>query len=331
MKEVQLSKESFANYRYFEPDDTASSGQARGANTSRNFVTYLTLFESDLYCINDLNCYYDSRHIFKPTITGRFSMNFTRKGYFTFATYKRLEEEFASRIMLEKPGCEFRFVQQLPGEGACTVFSFAAEAYHLIQERYSLKETGFFSNPDMFSIIIAASAEADLIHHQILKCLSQGRISSFEVDCLVAELVEVVVSLLVGLKKLQEVPYNTKRIHLQTIERAKEYLIENLSKNITLKELARECYVSQFHFTRLFKDFCGYSPFVYLQKIRLKHAEALITSTELPITDICFRSGFNRLDYFSTAFSKQYGASPTRYKINARPARVFFEKPRQIA
>src|SRR4028118_46755 len=165
MKEGQLSKESFADYRYFESEENSSSAQALLANTPKNFVTYLTLFESDLYCINDLNCYYDSQHIFKPTITGRFSMNFTRKGYFTFETYKRLEEEFASRIMLEKPGCEFRFVQRLPGEGACTVFSFTAQAYDLIQERYPLKETAFFSDPDMFSIIMAASAEADLLHH----------------------------------------------------------------------------------------------------------------------------------------------------------------------
>jgi AraC family transcriptional regulator len=46
----------------------------------------------------------------------------------------------------------------------------------------------------------------------------------------------------------------------------------------------------------------------------LQHAERLIRTTDLPVTDVCFQSGFNRLDYFSTAFAKRYNVPPSKYK-----------------
>lgn len=321
-----LTKESFTNYRYFETDDTYHTENSIEGKQRPDFATYLTLYESDFYQVNDLNCYYGSRHVFKPNFTCRFSMNFTRTGYFTFQTYKRLEEEYSSRIMLEKPSCEFRFVQPEPGFGGCTVFSFANEAFEMIQEHYPLKENDFFKNPDIFSTVIASNAEADFLHYRILHCLSQDGVSRLEIDCLLDQLLEEVLHKLLGLQKLKEASLSTKRFHLRTIERAKEYLLENFCSDITLRQLANHCYISHFHFTRLFKQFCGYSPFGYLQKIRLKHAENLITTTDLPVADICFRSGFKRLDYFSSAFTKQYGASPTKYKSKAATRFVFFRE-----
>ncbi len=63
-----------------------------------------------------------------------------------------------------------------------------------------------------------------------------------------------------------------------------------------------------------FKQFNIFSPYKYLQDLRLKNAEMLLKSTTLSITDVCFMSGFNSLDYFSTAFSKKYKLSPSKYR-----------------
>jgi AraC family transcriptional regulator len=313
-----LTKESFTNYRNFEAGGLEQSENQARRDKPQNFSTYLTLYESNLYRINDLNCYYDAAHVFKPNFTGNFSINFTRKGYFTFQTFRRLEEEYASRIMLEKPGCVFKFVQQEPGEGGCTVFSFSQEGYELIKERYPLKESSFFTNRNAFSTILSADATADFLHYEILYRLRFGAVDHLEIDCLVTELVEAVVRLLLGQKALSGLPLNTKHHHLRTLERAKDYLIHHFTQEVTLQELARHCYVSQFYFTRLFRQFCGYSPFHYLQQIRLKYAETLIRKSNLPVADVCFNSGFKRLDYFSSAFAKQFGSSPTKYRANTR-------------
>jgi AraC-like DNA-binding protein len=315
MQEAQLTKESFTNYRYFEQDVIEPGENQRSNGKPQDFITYLTLFESDLYRINDLNCHYNSRHVFIANYTENFSINFTRKGYFSFKTFRRVEEEYASSIMLEKPGCEFQFVQEEPGEGGCTVFSFTDEGYKYIKERFPLKEIPFFTNQNAFSSVITANAAADFLLYRILNRLQQQGIDRLEIDCLVNDLVEAVIYLLLGHKPLPNLPFSIKRHHHRTIERAKDYLIHHFTQDVTLQELAQYCYVSHFHFTRLFKQFCGYSPFNYLQQIRLTYAETLIRTTDLPIADVCFRSGFKRLDYFSSAFAKQFGTAPTKYRL----------------
>jgi transcriptional regulator GlxA family with amidase domain len=202
------------------------------------------------------------------------------------------------------------------------VFSFTDEGFELLREQYPLRKTSFFSDDSAFSTVITADASADLLHYKILQRVSGQGIDRFEIDCLVAELTEAVVHLLLGQKSQDGLPERTKKYHIGTIERAKEYLLEHFTQEVSLQDLARHCYVSPFHFTRLFKLFYGYSPFSYLQQVRLKHAEMLIRNTELPVADVCFRSGFKRIDYFSSIFAKQHALSPAKYRAKACSRRV---------
>ena len=315
MEQLQLTKESFTNYSYFESSDPTHNKSAKNNNI---FVTYLTVFQSEHYCINDLNCCYDSQHIFKPTYTCRFSINLTRCGYFTFKTYRRLEEEYTSRIMLEKPGCEFKFIQQVPGSGGCTVLSFTEEGYALLNDLYSLQSIAFFSNPDWFSVVLSADASTDLLHYYILQHIRKRNGNRLETECLVAELIDNIMQLLMGNKPCNGLLNNKDRYHLKTLERAKEYMLDCYTEDIALNDLASYCYISPFYFTRVFKQLCGCSPFNYLQQVRLKQAEIMLRTTDMPVADISFKSGFNRLDYFSSAFRKQFELSPSKYRVRFR-------------
>ncbi len=254
------------------------------------------------------------RVILPAGYTAQFCINFTRSGYFTFNSYRRSDEEYISRVLVEKPGCEFTLTQEHAGGGSCTVIRFTEEAYEAIKERFKLKDVSFFANENMFALMLAASPEAEYLHYTILKLLAGKNYCTLEIDGLVLELVEAVMKTITGQHFEPILSDNNKRHHLSTIERAKTYLLENFSNDISLQELAQHCFVSPFHFTRLFKQVCMYSPFYFLQQIRLKHAETMIRTTELPIADICFRSGFNRLDYFSTTFARKYTVPPSRYK-----------------
>jgi AraC family transcriptional regulator len=315
MRHVHARKASFVNLvppKYGGPvDNTPEMEQP----LLKNYVRYLNVSHSDLYRIVAFSCHHDTRYTFKPSGTNEFRINLTQSGYFTYNTYRKSEEEYTNRITVDKPGCEYRVVQQLPGSGSCTMFYFTDEGYAAIQEHYGLQQVSFFSSKNVFSTTVPANAEIDVLHRCILQLLAEDRGNRLELDCLVYQLIHAVLQILQGHAPLGDVPGSTKRIHIKTIERAKDFMLRNFSRDITLVELARHCFVSPFHFTRLFKQFCGCAPFTYLQQVRLKHAELLIRTTDLPVTDVCFRSGFNRLDYFSTSFSKLYGVSPSRYKL----------------
>ncbi|MEP6513742.1 MAG: AraC family transcriptional regulator [Parafilimonas sp.] len=270
---------------------------------------------SELYNIKDYSSYSGERHKFKPDCTPEFCINFARKGYFTYDCFRRSFEEYSSRILVEKPGSEYVLTQQLPGEGGCTILSFSAIAYEEIKEKYKLKNSSFFSNENIFSVMLAATPELDYLHYSILKMVSMPLYSRLKLDILIMEIVDAVMKILTGNSLYAELSQSSKRHHLNTIERAKEYMLENFTTDISLNDLAKHCYISPFHFSRIFKQFCAFSPLNFIQHLRLKHAETMLRTTNLSITDICFESGFNRLDYFSTVFTKKYTLSPSKYKL----------------
>lgn len=103
--------------------------------------------------------------------------------------------------------------------------------------------------------------------------------------------------------------------HDEVIRNARRYIHENFSRKISIDEIARHCFMSQYHFSRVFKMYTSVSPHQYLLQLRLRHAEKLTKYTDLPITDICFISGFSSLDYFSTAFTKKYKLSPKKFRL----------------
>ncbi len=107
---------------------------------------------------------------------------------------------------------------------------------------------------------------------------------------------------------------NLQKIHSVTLQRARQFLFHNFTRTISMEELARHCHTSVHYLSRIFKQFTAYAPARYLHMIRLKYAELLLRFTDLSLPDICYRSGFNRLDYFSAAFKKHYHMAPTVLK-----------------
>jgi transcriptional regulator GlxA family with amidase domain len=77
-------------------------------------------------------------------------------------------------------------------------------------------------------------------------------------------------------------------------------------------EIAGYCFVSPFHFSRLFKTFTAFSPHQFLLNTRLKNAEILLKNTSLSIADIAFASGFNSIEHFSTAFKNKFKCAPSK-------------------
>jgi AraC-like DNA-binding protein len=138
--------------------------------------------------------------------------------------------------------------------------------------------------------------------------------SKLQIDNLVMEILEKSLEKISGHDLPNPVNVRMKKNHLMTIERAKHYMIENIGCDISLFDIAKSCYVSPFHFSRIFKTFTGIAPHQFLQSIRLKNAEVLLRHTENPITDIAFSSGFNSLEYFISAFKSVYQCAPSKYR-----------------
>lgn len=102
-----------------------------------------------------------------------------------------------------------------------------------------------------------------------------------------------------------------------TIDKLLEYLNENLSRQITLDDAAAVAGFSKSHFSKIFKEFTGFTFNNYLQLHRLLLARRLLEKTHDSVTEIAYECGFMNSGYFSTVFRNYFDMTPLDYRKNA--------------
>lgn len=103
------------------------------------------------------------------------------------------------------------------------------------------------------------------------------------------------------------------------IEEVISFLTTHYNMDISIKELADSCGLSQSRFLYLFKQKAGQSPHTYQQMLRINNCAMLLTSTELSVTEIGMLSGYTDPLYFSRVFKKLMGISPRQYRQQYHP------------
>jgi AraC-like DNA-binding protein len=117
----------------------------------------------------------------------------------------------------------------------------------------------------------------------------------------------------------------------QRITKAKVFIDENFYTAIDLDQIAKQAFLSKFHFHRLFARIYRKTPHQYLTQVRLEAAKKLLAKEEISITAVANLIGFESLGSFSSLFSKQSGYSPQYYRnIAWLKHRLLKEQPRRF-
>ncbi len=93
-----------------------------------------------------------------------------------------------------------------------------------------------------------------------------------------------------------------------------DYIDANYGQDLTLDQAARYAGFSKYHFARLFKVYTNTTFYNYLCHKRVQAAQTLL-STNISITDIAIRVGFNNTTSFCRCFKKFTNCSPTEYRV----------------
>ena len=96
------------------------------------------------------------------------------------------------------------------------------------------------------------------------------------------------------------------------------YLRTHCVEDVDLDRLATRFGYSPRTFSRVFRTATSTTPHNYLIQLRLARAMRALRTTENSITDIAYECGFNDGNYFSAAFSRMTGHSPTAYRRLSR-------------
>lgn len=99
-----------------------------------------------------------------------------------------------------------------------------------------------------------------------------------------------------------------------TVLRAREYILEHLSEDISISDICRYVNLGRTELYRAFSAEYGMGIAAYIKKKRLSHAYNLIKTTVLPISAVSDLSGFYDYNYFGRIFKKEYGISPTQMR-----------------
>lgn len=93
-----------------------------------------------------------------------------------------------------------------------------------------------------------------------------------------------------------------------------DYIHLHYPEPLTNQALAELSGYHEYYLNRRFLKHTGLSLHKYLIHFRLKEARRLLLETQLPISVILERTGFNSIAYFSDSFTKEYGMSPSKYR-----------------
>jgi len=92
------------------------------------------------------------------------------------------------------------------------------------------------------------------------------------------------------------------------------FLNERYAQEIIPSAVARIAGLSPSAFCRFFKSTTGKTLTQYVNDLRTGHACRLLVETDLPITEICFQSGFANVSNFNRRFLEMTGATPREYR-----------------
>ena len=102
--------------------------------------------------------------------------------------------------------------------------------------------------------------------------------------------------------------------HADALHRAAQYIRTHLGDRLDLETVAGASCLSPAYFSRIFREETGVSVQQAIMDARLKRACELIEYGGLRLSDIALMVGFQDQSYFSRAFQKAYGVTPTQYK-----------------
>jgi AraC family transcriptional regulator len=98
------------------------------------------------------------------------------------------------------------------------------------------------------------------------------------------------------------------------LQRIEDHIAAHLDSPLDIDELAAIVRMSSSHFTRSFHRSVGITPHRYVIQNRVTRARELLTTTNLPLTEIALTTGFSDQSHFSRRFHEIVGIPPGAFR-----------------
>ena len=103
-----------------------------------------------------------------------------------------------------------------------------------------------------------------------------------------------------------------------SIKKVLNYIDRNIKKGINLDDAAKYVNMSSSYFSKFFKKETGINFITYVTDRKMEFAKEMLRDTELPVINIAYELSYSETNYFSKAFKKREGLTPTEYREQFR-------------
>lgn len=110
----------------------------------------------------------------------------------------------------------------------------------------------------------------------------------------------------------QPLPEENKVIQLGHL--IQKYLDEHYLEDIQLEDIAKEMHLAPYYLSRVFHDTVGCPPKQYLVRRRIGEAQSWLLMTNLSVTEIAMKVGYNSVSNFHNTFRRIIGMTPQQYR-----------------
>ena len=110
----------------------------------------------------------------------------------------------------------------------------------------------------------------------------------------------------------EDTPADT-RVSSDKLKQVLDYIELHYAEPITVSELAKLCYFSDYHFMRFFKKHMSMTCVEYINNLRLEKSVELFEKGNSSILEVSLSVGFRNLSYFHRAFKKKYHMTPRSF------------------
>jgi AraC family transcriptional regulator len=116
--------------------------------------------------------------------------------------------------------------------------------------------------------------------------------------------------------------------HLRQLQRAVDYIEDNLNGDLSTDSIAKVAGFSKWHFQMVFSSAVGDTLKEYIRKRRLTAALIDLGATDKRILDIALDAGFESQEAFSRAFKQMFGRNPGVCRREGTKSVMSLNKPR---
>ncbi len=115
--------------------------------------------------------------------------------------------------------------------------------------------------------------------------------------------------------EVEDYKYMLTPLDEKLIEKAMKYVSDNIdSPKLSVEDLSDFIGMSRVQLYKKIKQITGKTPIEFIRVIRLKRAAQLLRESQLNVSEVAYKTGFNSPKIFSKYFKEEFGILPSAYQ-----------------